>query len=203
MVEEQLRRKGISDESVLAAMGRVPRHLFVPEGMAPHAYEDRALPIGEDQTISQPYMVAVMTELLGPRTTDRVLEIGTGSAYQAAVLSLICREVFTVERIPVLHERAVEILQVCGFSNVTALLADGSPGLPEKAPFDGILVTAAAPEIPAPLLDQLADGGRLVAPVGPRHTQTLELVCRRGDRFERSTSTPCVFVPLIGQYGFR
>ncbi len=203
MVEEQLRARGIRDERVLAAMQEVPRDRFVPENIGLEAYEDRAISIGEDQTISQPYMVAAMTELLELKKSDKVLEIGTGSGYQAAVLSLLCREVFTVERINSLYLRARKALELCGYLNVHTRLGDGSLGLPEEAPFDAVIVTAAAPEVPRPLMEQLAEGGRLVVPVGPRYTQSLVLVIRHGDDFERKLSTPCVFVPLLGRHGFQ
>ena len=202
MVETQLRARGLRDDRVLEAMARVPRHLFIPTMEKPYAYEDRALPIGEGQTISQPFMVAIMTELLDPGPADKVLEIGTGSGYQAAVLSLLCREVHTVERVPALYERTTAILKQEGYVNVVTYLSDGTLGLPEEAPFDVILITAAAPDIPAPILDQLDDGGRLVAPVGSRYGQTLIRIHRKGDVYERSYSTPCVFVPLIGLHGF-
>lgn len=201
MVENQLRGR-IGDERVLDAMLHVPRHLFMPPETRPFAYEDRALPIGENQTISQPFMVAVMTELLEPREDDRALEIGTGSGYQAAVLSLLCRELFTVERIKPLYERATEKLAELGYDNVSTFLSDGTIGLPDHAPYDLIIVTAAAPDVPKPLLEQLADGGRLVAPVGLRYEQALVRIVRSGNEFLQSWSTPCVFVPLVGRHGF-
>jgi len=202
MLEKQLRGRGIVDPLVLAALGEVPRHHFVPESIREQAYEDRALPIGNDQTISQPYMVAVMTEQLALRETDRVLEVGTGSGYQAAVLSRICREVFTVERIESLYLKSRELFRQMGYRNIRAFLSDGSTGLPSEAPFDAILVTAGAPAVPQPLLDQLGEGGRLVAPVGPRSGQTLVRIIRQEGRFVRFSSTPCVFVPLLGAFGF-
>jgi len=202
MVDEQLRARGICDKRVLAAMEEIPRHEFVPKDIGLGAYEDRAIPIGENQTISQPYMVAAMTELLELKSSDKVLEVGTGSGYQSAVLSLLCREVFTIERISKLYLRAKEILE-CGYLNVHVRLGDGSLGLSEEAPFDAIVVTAAAPEVPVPLMEQLAEGGRLVVPVGPRSTQSLVLVVRHSDNFETKRSTPCVFVPLLGCHGFQ
>lgn len=202
MVRQQLVLKGISDKLVLSAMERVPRHKFVPEEMVRQAYEDRALPVGEGQTISQPYMVAIMTELLELRPEDIVLEVGTGSGYQAAVLSLLSRQVYTVERIPELYRSASRMLKSLGYVNVEVVLADGTEGLPDKSPFDAVIVTAATPEVPPPLLEQLADGGRLVAPVGTMHAQTLLRIVRRGNDFSKDWSTPCVFVPLIGRHGF-
>ena len=202
MVETQLLSRGIRDERVLAVMAQVGRHVFVPKLERPHAYEDRALPIGEGQTISQPYMVAVMTELLEPGPEDAVLEIGTGSGYQAAVLSRLCREVHTVERIPGLYERTTAILKREGYQNVRTYLSDGTLGLPDLGPFDCIMITAAAAEVPLPLLVQLNDRGRLVAPVGSRFGQTLVRIRKQGVEYEQTFSTPCVFVPLIGRHGF-
>jgi protein-L-isoaspartate(D-aspartate) O-methyltransferase len=203
MVEEQLRRRGISDVRVLEAMGKVPRHLFVPENYRASAYEDRPLPIGEGQTISQPYMVAVMTQSLDLRGEERVLEIGTGSGYQAALLCLLCRKVYTVERIVPLMERAREALQELNYKNISYRTGDGTKGWPEEAPFDGIIVTAGAPEMPKTLQSQLAEGGRLVIPTGPRYTQTLYKVTRKGNRFIEEDITGCVFVPLVGDFGWK
>ena len=203
MVEGQLRRRGIFDDRVLEAMGRVRRHLFIPENQRASAYEDRPLSIDQGQTISQPYMVAIMTQSLGLSGVEKVLEIGTGSGYQTAVLAELSREVYTIERIPLLMERARRVLQDLGYGNVSYLTGDGSRGWPEKAPFDGILVTAGAPEIPDTFKSQLAEGGRLVIPTGPRFTQTLYKVTRHGDRFIEEDITGCVFVPLVGDYGWK
>ncbi len=203
MVEEQLKRRGIRDGRVLEAMSKVPRHTFVPEAHRGAAYEDRPLPIGEGQTISQPYMVAVMTQSLELKGEERVLEIGTGSGYQTAILAELAKEVCTIERIPALLERAQSTLQSLGYENIFFKIGDGTKGWPEKAPFDGIIVTAGAPEIPQTLLAQLADGGRLVIPVGPRYTQTLYKVMRRGKNYQEEDITGCVFVPLLGEYGWK
>jgi protein-L-isoaspartate(D-aspartate) O-methyltransferase len=203
MVEEQIRRRGISDERVLAAMRKIPRHLFVNPIDQEVVYEDRPLPIGEGQTISQPYMVAIMTQSLEVRSQDRVLEIGTGSGYQTSILAELARAVFSIERIPKLHQKALSILRQLGYENISLLNGDGSKGWPEKAPFDGIIVTAAAPEVPETLKTQLAEGGRLVIPVGPRYSQTLYRITRRGRNYEEEDITGCVFVPLVGDFGWK
>jgi len=203
MVEEQLRRRGIRDERVLAAMTKVPRHLFVPSASQSEAYEDRPLPIGDGQTISQPYMVAIMTQSLNLTGGEKILEIGTGSGYQTAVLAELAREVFTVERLFDLFQKAEARLRTLGCENVSCRLGDGSKGWPEKAPFDGILVTAGAPEVPGALKSQLAEGGRLVIPVGSRYTQNLLRIERGGSRFAEEDITGCVFVPLVGESGWR
>ncbi len=203
MVQSQIEARGIKDPRVLDAMRQVPRHLFVPVDMRGSAYRDSPLPIGEGQTISQPYIVALMTEMLGLSGEERVLEIGTGSGYQSAILSLLAREVYTVERLPNLAQRAEEVLRQLGYTNVHIRVGDGTLGWPEHAPYEAIIVTAASPEVPAPLLDQLADGGRLVAPVGPRWNQTLVRVRREGDRFRRERLTAVAFVPLVGKHGWR
>ncbi len=203
MVEEQLRSRGIRNHRVLDAMGRVPREDFLPSTLARAAYDDRAVPIDEGQTLSQPYMVAAMTEALEPGPTDRVLEIGTGSGYQAAVLSLLVSEVFSLERIASLAEGARKRLNDLGYSNVRVRTGDGSLGWPEEAPFDGIIVTAAAPEPPRSLLSQLSEvGGRLVVPVGTRTEQDLLRVRREGDELETDTLLGCRFVPLLGEEGW-
>ncbi len=203
MVDEQLRRRGISDRRVLEAMAKIPRHLFVLEDYQDSAYEDRPLPIGEGQTISQPYMVAIMTQSLELEGRERVLEIGTGSGYQTAVLAELAQKVFTIERIPTLTERARKVLGDLGYSNISFFSGDGSRGWPEEAPFDGIMVTAGSPDVPPTLKSQLPKGGRLVIPTGPRFTQTLYKLTREGDRFTEEEVTGCVFVPLVGDYGWK
>jgi protein-L-isoaspartate(D-aspartate) O-methyltransferase len=203
MVEGQLRRRGISDARVLEAMGKVPRHLFVPEDNQASAYEDRPLPIGEGQTISQPYMVAIMTQSLELKGGEKVLEIGTGSGYQAAILAGLARTVYTVERISALIQGARKVLHDLGYQNVFFRTGDGSKGWPEEAPFDGIIVTAGAPDIPQTLKSQLTEGGRLVIPTGPRYTQTLYKLTREGKKFVEENVTGCVFVPLVGDYGWK
>lgn len=203
MVEDQLKRRGIRDGRVLEVMSKVPRHTFVPEGHRSASYEDRPLPIGEGQTISQPYMVAIMTQSLELKGEDRVLEIGTGSGYQTAILAELAKEVCTIERIPLLLQRAQSTLEHLGYENIFFRIGDGTKGWPEKAPFDGIIVTAGAPEIPQTLLVQLAEGGRLVIPVGPRYTQTLYKVTRRGKNYKEEDITGCVFVPLLGEHGWQ
>jgi protein-L-isoaspartate(D-aspartate) O-methyltransferase len=202
MVDLQIARRGILDARVLAAMRQVPRHLFVPPAQAEQAYDDRALPIGEGQTISQPYMVGIMTAALELRSTDRILEIGTGSGYQAAILSILAREVVTVERRSDLAAVAAARLAELGYDNVQVVVADGSAGYAAGAPYDAILVTAAAPSVPSPLKAQLADGGRLVVPVGPRDLQKLKLVRRVGSDYVEREGEGCVFVPLLGEHGF-
>lgn len=198
MVEEQLRRRGIADPRVLSAMESVPRHRFVGENARWAAYEDEPLAIGLGQTISQPYMVARMTELLNLDVGSRVLEVGTGSGYQAAVLAEVAAEVWTIERHPQLADRARRVLAALGYRNVHVVLGDGSLGLPEHAPYDAIIVTAAAPRMPALLLEQLAPAGRLVIPVGGRDLQQLRLIRRRDGGFTESDILGCRFVPLVG-----
>ncbi len=203
MVEEQLVARGIRDPRVLEAMRTVPRHLFVRAEDQEWAYADGPLSIGFGQTISQPYIVARMTELLNLKGDEKVLEVGTGSGYQAAILGHLAREVHTVERIPELVEIARERLAKMGLTNVHVHHGDGTLGWPEAAPYDAILVTAAAPEVPKPLLEQLAEGGRLVAPVGSRGLQYLERWTRIGNEYKRERFEPVAFVPLIGRYGWR
>ncbi|MBI5663834.1 MAG: protein-L-isoaspartate(D-aspartate) O-methyltransferase [Nitrospirae bacterium] len=202
MVESQLRSRGIKDERVLDAMEKVPRHLFVETDLADRAYDDCALPIGEGQTISQPYMVALMTELLELKGDEKVLEIGTGSGYQSAVLSLLAAEVYTVERIHSLAIRAKKLLADLEYKNVHALVSDGTLGLQEHSPYDGIIVTAGAPEIPYQYTEQLKINGRLVIPVGSRYSQVLYRIDKTAQGIKKSISTGCVFVPLIGKAGW-
>ncbi|MFZ2486772.1 MAG: protein-L-isoaspartate(D-aspartate) O-methyltransferase [Anaerolineae bacterium] len=202
MVQHQLQASGVRNARVLAAMQRIPRELFVPDQDRAATYYDGALPIGEGQTISQPYVVAHMTELLHLRGDEKVLEIGTGSGYQTALLSLLARSVYTVERLDALAQRARQTLTAWGAANVQYRVGDGSLGWAEHSPYDAILLTCAAPDVPQPLLEQLADGGRLLAPVGPLDCQNLLLVQRRGDTFSREELSPVVFVPLLGAYGW-
>ena len=202
MVEEQLVRRGLRDEDVLAAMRSVPRHLFVPEDLAGEAYADTPLPIGLGQTISQPYMVALMTSLLGVDVRTRVLEVGAGSGYQTAVLAELAGEVRALERLAPLAERARATLRTLGYDNVRLAIGDGARGWHEAAPFDGILVAAAAAEVPPELLGQLADGGRLVIPIGrPSGDQVLTILRREGDGFSERRDTLCRFVPLVRDPG--
>lgn len=198
----ELREQGIADERVLDALARVPREVFLPPEEMADAYANQALPIGAGQTISQPYIVAVMTQALGLTGEERVLEIGTGSGYQAAVLALLAREVYTIERIAQLAQRARAALERLGISNLHYRVGDGTEGWPEEAPFDGILVTAAAPEVIPELLAQLTDGGRLVMPVGDEDRQVLRVYQRAGGRVTRSKLCDCRFVPLIGAHGW-
>jgi protein-L-isoaspartate(D-aspartate) O-methyltransferase len=203
MIEKQLRRRGITDGAVLAAMLAVPRHEFVPEELRSRAYEDAPLPIGGGQTISQPYIVAAMTSALQLRPSDRVLEIGTGCGFQAAVLSHLAQEIFTIELRPELASAASEKLARLGYHNVHVHCGDGTLGLPEFAPFDGILVAAAAPEVPEPLLAQLAEGGRLIIPVGDADNQELQLIEKRAGMFSTKMLEGCRFVPLVGHHGWQ
>jgi protein-L-isoaspartate(D-aspartate) O-methyltransferase len=196
MVETQIRARGVKDGRVLETLGRLPRHLFVPPDMVPYAYSDEPLPVGEGQTISQPYIVAYMTEALSLEGGERVLEVGTGSGYQTAVLAELAAEVYSVEIIGSLSAQAQSVLNKLGYRNIHFLVGDGSLGWPEEAPFDRIIVTAAASQMPASLRDQLAEGGRLVLPLGAA-SQELVLVTRRGDDFAETRLLPVRFVPLI------
>ncbi len=202
MVEEQLRRRGIRDERVLTAMAKVPRDAFVAPEDAPNAYGDSPLPIGAGQTISQPYIVAAMLEQLELRPQDRVLEVGTGTGYEAAILGELTAEVWTIERQPELAETARSILQRLGYANVHVVQGDGSRGLPDQAPFDKILVAAAAPRIPEMLIEQLADGGKMIVPVGTRQEQQLQLIRKTGDQVTVTPRDLCRFVPLVGEQGW-
>lgn len=202
MVRTQLIPRGIKDERVLRAMRKVPRHLFVDESIQYKAYEDMALQVGEGQTISQPYMVAIMTELLALKGNEKVLEIGTGSGYQAAVLAELAKEVYTIERFEVLAQRAREIFRSLGYVNIYDKVGDGTLGWPEEAPFDRIMITAGTPRIPDLLIQQLSQGGIIVAPVGERFSQQLLKVKESEGRLSEEYHTPCVFVPLVGRYGW-
>jgi protein-L-isoaspartate(D-aspartate) O-methyltransferase len=198
MVRTQIAARGVTSESVIAAMMNVPRHRFVPHELRGLAYIDSPLPIGREQTISQPYIVALMTEALDPERGDRILEIGTGSGYQAAVLAEIIDTVFTIEIVPELAERSAALLDSLGYGNVLVRCGDGYDGWPEKAPFDGIIVTAAAPAIPAPLVEQLVVGGRIVIPVGKNY-QELEVHVKRETGLELLFTLPVRFVPMTGK----
>ncbi len=202
MVQQQLRGRDIQDPRVLEAMSSVPRHLFVPEDKRQYAYADGPLPIGERQTISQPYIVALMTELLELKGDETVLEVGTGSGYQAAVLASLAKKVYTLERIPLLAERAREVLRELGVTNVEVLVQDGSRGLAQHAPYGGIIVTAGAPKVPAPLKSQLSEGAHLVVPVGSQGGQILERWTRAGEDFRKERIAPVAFVPLVGDEGW-
>jgi protein-L-isoaspartate(D-aspartate) O-methyltransferase len=199
---EVLQRKGVRDLSVLRAVQKVPRHLFVPESVRHRAYDDVALPIGSGQTISQPYVQARYLELIALTGKEKVLEIGTGSGYQTALLALLASMVFSVERVPQLAERARTALANSGIRNVTVLVGDGTLGWRPFAPYDAILVSAASPEIPAPLVEQLASGGRMVIPLGDRESQTLTVVERQGEEIRSRTIADVRFVPLVGEFGF-
>lgn len=202
MIEEQLVSRGIHDQRVLEAMRQVPRHLFVEDAMQAHAYGDFPLPIGSGQTISQPYIVALMTQELLLQGSEKVLEIGTGSGYQAAILSRLCQRVFTVERIDSLVGRARKVFDRLRYHNIVSRIDDGTEGWPSEAPFDGILVTAGGPRIPDPLLAQLADPGRMIIPVGDQGVQELQLVEKRDGGITVQTIEQVRFVDLIGAYGW-
>jgi protein-L-isoaspartate(D-aspartate) O-methyltransferase len=202
MVDEQLVRRGITDPRVLAAMRKVPRHRFVEEALQDRAYGDHPLPIGEGQTISQPYMVGAMTQLLRLSGAEKVLEIGSGSGYQTAVLAELTRRVCSIERLPALASRARQTLEGLGYTNAVVKTADGTYGWPDEAPFDRILVTAGAPSVPMPLFQQLAEGGRMVMPIGDSQSQTLHVVEKVGGQMRTSTDCGCVFVKLVGRYGW-
>ena len=203
MVKTQLIPRGIKDERVLEAMRKVSRHLFVGEAMQDRAYDDMALSIGEGQTISQPYMVAVMTELLELKGNEKVLEVGTGSGYQAAILAELAKKVYTIERIDSLAAKAEEKFRSLRYENIFVKVGDGTMGYAEQAPFDRIIITAGTPKIPDPLIDQLAEGGIALGPVGDRFSQQLVKVRKLHGKTSREFSTPCVFVPLIGAYGWK
>jgi protein-L-isoaspartate(D-aspartate) O-methyltransferase len=203
MLEDQIIHRGVKDERVLAAMRKVPRHEFLPEAIRGMAYQDSALPLGEAQTMSQPYMVALMSELLELKGAERVLEIGTGSGYQTAVLAELCGKVYTLERIKLLADRARATLDRLGYRTVAIKVYDGTYGWKDMAPFDAIMVTAGAPDVPAPLIDQLKEGGRMVVPVGERYGQVLMKVTRTAQGPVMERNIPCTFVPLIGIHGWK
>lgn len=200
MVEEQLVSRGIRDRRVLAAMQKVARHLFVPPELQKRAYRDSALPIANGQTISQPYMVALMSEALGLQGQEAVLEIGTGSGYQSAVLGELAQQVYSIERHETLAKEALQILRSIGYNNIEVIVANGVRGWDEAAPYEAILVTAGSPNLPTALLEQLADSGRLVIPIGSPRRQVLTKIVRHGNRFQSEDLTACVFVPLVDDY---
>jgi protein-L-isoaspartate(D-aspartate) O-methyltransferase len=202
MVDEQLARRGISDERVLAAMRRVPRHLFVEEALRSRAYGDHALPIGEEQTISQPYIVALMTSLLSLTGQEKVLEVGTGSGYQTAVLAELARRVCSIERLPRLGQRARGVLEGLGYSNVWVRVGGGTLGWPDEAPFDRIIVTAGGPNVPPPLFEQLAPAGRMVLPLGDVEAQTMTVVENDQGIMKLTPHGDCKFVRLVGKYAW-
>jgi protein-L-isoaspartate(D-aspartate) O-methyltransferase len=202
MVDRQIAPRGVSDPRVLAAMRKVPRHRFIPSHLWDQAYGDYPLPIGEDQTISQPYIVALMTELLELKATDRVLEVGTGSGYQAAILAELAAQVYSIDRVASLLARAEQILASLGYTNIKSRVGDGTLGWPEEMPFDAIIVTAGAPQVPRPLTEQLALGGRLVIPVGDTWSQTLTCIRQTADGLKFEYHGGCRFVRLIGKYGW-
>jgi len=202
MVDDQLISRGIADKRVLEAFRKVPRHLFVPENMQASAYDDFAMPIGSGQTISQPYMVAIMTEKLELKGTEKVLEVGTGSGYQAAILCELARSVISIERIKTLSDQAEKLLKDMDYKNIKFVVGDGTEGYKPEAPYDGIIVTAACPAPPPPLIDQLAEGGRLVLPVGDRYLQNLTIIRKIKGKIETESSIGCMFVPLLGRFGF-
>jgi protein-L-isoaspartate(D-aspartate) O-methyltransferase len=203
MVEYQIQGRGVHDQRLLDVMKQIPRHLFVPPELREAAYQDRPLPIGRGQTISQPYIVAVMTELLLLKEGDKVLEIGTGSGYQAAILSKLAKTVITMERLPEIAEAAEKLFVTLKITNVTVITGDGTEGFAPYAPYDGIIVTAATPDIPATLIHQMADGGRLVAPAGSRDLQQLIRLTKHGSRVITEEFGGVIFVPLVGKYGWQ
>lgn len=202
MVEEQLIKRWIKNQHVLDAMLKVPRHLFIDRKYVNEAYDDSPQPINCSQTISQPYIVALMTEAIEPDKKMKVLEIGAGSGYQTAILAELCKKVYSVERHKELVDEAKKVLKNSGYKNIQIKTDDGTIGWVEKAPFDAIIVTAAAPEVPESLVKQLKDRGRMVIPVGPQYQQSLELISKRGDSYIKKTICGCVFVPLIGKNGW-
>ncbi len=202
MVERQIAARGIRNPRVLAVMRQIPRHIFIPPPYDKSAYDDNPLPIGNGQTISQPYIVALMTELLDPKPEDTILEIGAGCGYQAAILAALAKQVVTIERLPAIAELARVNLAKLGIGNATVIIGDGTTGNPAAGPFDGIIITAATPQVPKPLLAQLAEGGRLVAPAGSRDVQELVRIVKKGEQFKETYHGGVRFVPLIGEYGW-
>lgn len=204
MVRQQLMDRGIADSRVLRAFGKVPRHLFLDEALWPQAYDDNPLPIGEKQTISQPYIVALMTETLQLTGKERVLEVGTGSGYQAAILAELAEEVYSIERIPALAKRARKVLDSLKYTNIIIRIGDGTNGLKEYGPYDAIITTAAAPEAPDPLLEQLDVGGKLIIPIGDEYTQDLKVYVKEAeDAYREESLGGCRFVKLIGEHGWK
>jgi protein-L-isoaspartate(D-aspartate) O-methyltransferase len=203
MVQEQITARGVNDARVIAALRKIPRHLFVDPGIANRAYDDNALPIGEKQTLSQPFMAARMTEALSLNGDERVLEVGTGSGYQTALLAELCFNVFSVEKIRALSRKARALLDQLGYQNIALHIGDGSIGWSEHAPYDAIIVSAGSPATPRPLLDQLGSGGRLVIPIGDEQGQTLLRVTHIGSGFKEEQLGECKFVKLFGKYGWR
>lgn len=203
MIASQLKARGITNKKVLSVMQKIPRHVFVGENVKDSAYDDHPLPIGENQTISQPYMVALMTDLLKLSGRERVLEIGTGSGYQTAVLASLCKHVFTIDRFSSLIHNAKEHLDEIGLMNVSFLAGDGTLGWPEQAPFDCILVTAGSPNIPEPLVSQLDNNGIMVIPVGSLFSQNLKVITKKDDKIKIENTIDCVFVKLIGEHGWQ
>jgi protein-L-isoaspartate(D-aspartate) O-methyltransferase len=203
MVKNQLMARGIRDERVLQAMGKIPRHLFIQEALAGEAYNDHPVPIGDKQTISQPYIVALMTEALELKGSENTLEIGTGSGYQTAILAELSSRVYTIERIKSLLVKARKLLAKLGYNNILFKAFDGTLGWKEYAPFDAIMVTAGSPNVPDPLKEQLADNGRMIIPVGDRYTQELIKITRKGENFEQEGLGGCRFVNLIGVHGWK
>ena len=201
MVSRQIARRGIDDPRVLKAFREVPRHRFVPMVGLTTAYADHPIPIGEGQTISQPYMVALMTDLLNLKGDEKVLEIGTGSGYQAAILAELADKVYSVERLPAIAERTRQLLEEMGYGNIAIKVGDGTRGWEEHSPYGGIIVTAGAPEVPQPLVDQLDEGGRLVIPAGRGYSQSLLVFAKRAGKILKSNAGGCVFVPLTGDFG--
>lgn len=203
MVSEQLEKRGIKAKNILDAMRKVERHRFVPQSVVNYAYGDYPLSIGEGQTISQPYIVAFMTEILSLKPTDRVLEIGTGSGYQAAILAELCKEVYTIEIVDILGHRADSLLAKLNYRNITVRIGDGYQGWPEAAPFDAIIVTCSPRNVPQPLQDQLKEGGRMIIPVGESHTQELVLITKQNGKLKQQSRLPVRFVPMRDRSGKR